>query len=111
MRNFSRRCALVLLLLGTVACPGRGQLAGMSDSTFVAVMARLHRIDADERLSREERDSLRQQALQEEGLEPEQLEEAARSLADDPERALAIWRAIERRVDAVSEPASEENRE
>lgn len=99
MRLLPLRCALILLLFTSVACPGRRDLAGMSDSTFVAVMARLHRIDVDERLSREERDSLRQETLQEEGLRPEQLEEAARSLADNPERALAIWRAIERRVD------------
>ncbi len=103
------RCALLVLLLASLACPGRRDLAGMSDSTFVDVMARLHRIDADERLSREERDSLRRETLQEEGLRPEQLEEAARSLADNPERALAIWRAIERRVDQPPELPPEEN--
>ncbi len=109
MRPVRLRLVLLALLLASVACPGRRDLAGMSDSTFVAVMARLHRIDADERLSREERDSLRQETLQEEGLQPEQLEEAARSLADNPERALAIWRAIERRVDHAAELPPEEN--
>jgi hypothetical protein len=97
MRIFPLWLALALLLLSSTGCPGDGQLAGISDSTFVDVMARLHQIETDERLSREERDSLRQLTLQEEDLSPERLEEAARSLAREPERALAIWQAIERK--------------
>jgi hypothetical protein len=97
MRTFFLSIAAALLLLSVTACPQNSQLAGMTDSTFVDVMARLHQIETDERLSREERDSLRLVALQEEDLSPEQLEEAARSLAREPERALAIWQAIERK--------------
>lgn len=89
--------ATLALGIALVGCPGRNQLAGISDSTYVSVMARLHRIETDDRLSREERDSMRVVVLNEEALTPEQLEAAARVLAQDPQRAQDVWLAIERK--------------
>lgn len=101
MKSFRMGALIVCLLLA--GCPGRNEWAGMSDSTFVDVMARLHRIETDDRLSREERDSLRRVVLQEEELTPEQLEAAARMLATDAQRAQDVWQAIERKS---GEPAT-----
>jgi hypothetical protein len=89
--------ALACLVFLTAGCPGRNQLEGMSDSTFVDVMARLHRVEMDQRLVREQRDSVRAIILEERGITPEQLESAAQSLAAQPDRAIALWQAIEQR--------------
>jgi hypothetical protein len=43
-------------------------------------------------------------ALQRRGLTPKQVEAAAGALASDPKRALAVWRAIDRKVSGDSMP-------
>ena len=69
-------------------------------------MARLHVVQADATLDSAARAAARDSVLQEQGLSRERLEAAARALADDPDRALAVWRAIEQRVQRSSAPAS-----
>lgn len=104
MRKLILVLAVAAAAPGLGGCPGRGELAGIGDSTFVAVMARLHRIETDAHLSAAERDSRRQEVLQEEGLTPQQLEDAARALSGNPERALAIWQAIEQKSRETAPP-------
>ena len=90
------------MLVGAVAGCADGELAaGVRDTTFVAVMADLQRIDASA-MDSTARQAARAVALQSRGLTQAQLEEAAASLAHDPERALELFRAIETRTTADS---------
>ena len=71
---------------------------GVSDSTFVAVMAELKRAKDAPGLDSAGRDARRRAILQGRGLTPAQLESAAVQLAKNPTRAQAVWQAIERRA-------------
>jgi hypothetical protein len=79
----------------------------MSDSTFVEAMAELQRIETDSLLAHAQRADARLKALQERGLTSAALERKARSVADDPKRALAILNAIGaklRQADSTARP-------
>lgn len=83
----------VVLIAG--AC-GRGQeISGVDESTFVAAMVKLRAIEGDSTLDSAGKVTARQATLQEQGLSSTQLEIAARSLADNPTHALAIWSRID----------------
>ena len=108
-----RRRALAHALLGwlvvSVAACGGGELApGVRDTTFVAAMAELERIDAAAGMDSAGRQAARAVALQRRGLTQARLEQAAATLASDPERALELFRAIERRAngDTATAPDS-----
>jgi hypothetical protein len=75
-------------------------VAGVTDSSFVAVMTDLRRIRSDSSMDSTRRTAARARALQGRGLTVDQLEAAARALASDPKRAVTIWREIDRRVTA-----------
>ena len=83
-----------LLLSGVIACRQEEIVAGVSDSTFVATMTALTRINQDEARDSTSRAAARDSVLQGRDLTPEDLERAARALEDDPERALALWTRI-----------------
>ena len=72
-------------------------MPGVRDSTFVATMSDLRRAEATASDSAGMAAG-RRRILQQRGLTPAQLEAAARKLGDDPDRALAVWQAIERRA-------------
>lgn len=92
-------CVHVVALAMTLsACEGGEGLAGVSDSTFVQTMAELRIVHGRAEIDSAARAAALDSILQRRGLTPEQLEQAARSLAEDPERALELWRAIDRRV-------------
>lgn len=69
----------------------------MDDSTFVTTMAQLSAIEQRYELTDAARDSARRRVLQEQGLTVDALERQARAYGDDPRRATAIWRAIDRK--------------
>ena len=71
-------------------------MPGVSDSAFVATMADLRRTGGAPEGSPAQV-AMRQRVLQQRGLTGEQLEQAARALAHDPERATKIFEAIQRR--------------
>lgn len=79
-------------------------MPGVSDSAFVASMADLRRIGAVGADSTAT-SAARRRVLQQRGLTTEQLERAARALAADPERATAIFEAIQRRAVAPTDTA------
>lgn len=59
-------------------------------------MAELRRIEQDITMDSAARTTARRNTLQERDLTPEQLEAAARSLAEaDPDHALALWQRID----------------
>ena len=84
----------VLVSTAIAACRGNELAAGVDESTYVTTMAALHRISLDDTLNNEMRERARNDLLQSRGLTPEQLTAAASALADDPDRALAVWRRI-----------------
>ena len=90
------------LVLASSGC-GRG-ISDVDDSTFVAVMARLHAIERDALLDSAGKVEARRGALQERGLSPEQLERAARALADDPDRAIRVWNRIDSATQKLAGP-------
>lgn len=94
MRRLRHPTFLAILL---AACTGGEIVPGVRDSTFVATMADLRRTEATATDSAALAAG-RRRILQQRGLTPAQLEAAARKLGDDPNRALAIWQAIERRA-------------
>ena len=111
-----RRRALAHALLGLLVISGascdRGELApGVRDSTFVAAMAELQRIDQSTGLDSAGRQAARAVALQRRGLTPARLEAAAVALADDPERALEIFRAIDERANREMTPTEPARRD
>ena len=69
-------------------------MAGVTDSTFVATMTALTRINADSSLDSARRAVARDSLLQSRDLTAATLERAARALANDPDRALALWQRI-----------------
>ena len=99
MRRRALAHALLGLLVVSVAGCDRGELApGVRDTTFVAAMAELQRIDQSADMDSAGRMAARAVALQRRGLTQARLEEAATALAGDPERALEVFRAIEARL-------------
>lgn len=79
------------------ACSNGEIIPGVRDSTFVATMADLRRAEATDHDPATLAAS-RQRILQQRGLTSDRMQAAARKLADDPDRAVAIWQAIERRA-------------
>jgi len=69
-------------------------VAGVTDSTFVATMTALTRINADSSLDSARRVVARDSLLQSRDLTAAKLERAARALANDPDRAMALWQRI-----------------
>jgi len=90
-----------LVLCGLVACRQDEVVAGVSDSTFVATVAALTRINQDEARDSASRQAARDSVLQGRGLTTEDMERAARALEDDPDRALQLWLRISETPAAV----------
>ncbi len=99
MRRFGH--VPLFLMLGVMSCNGRGSGAGLDDSTFVATMAELRRVHGDSAISTPQRDAARLKVLQARGLTPAELDSHARELAEDPERAVQVWQALERKLAAT----------
>ena len=89
------------------ACNSGDIVPGVRDSTFVATMADLRRAEAMEHDPTSLAEA-RRRILQQRGLTPDRMEAAARKLGDDPERAVAIWQAIERRAVQPESPRATE---
>lgn len=92
-------------MLATVACRSEELAGGVRDSTFVTAMAALERIERNPALDSAAQAAARAKVLQGQGLTRAQLERAAASLADDPVRAVALFRAIDAKV--TGEPGSD----
>lgn len=103
--GFRQLVAAATIVVGGVTTAGCGRDAladGVTDSTFVATMAELERIERAQEMDSLARVAARTAALQRRGLTQAQLEEAAASLADDPARAIALYRAIDARASGDS---------
>ena len=98
MGNRRRIAILSALVVMTANCRRDAGAGGMSDSTFVAVMADLRRVHNTAGLDSGQRAARRTQILQTRNLTPAQLEIAAKDIAQNPTRAQTVWQAIERRA-------------
>lgn len=107
-RRLTAAAAVALTSAVPVGCDSDELADGVTDSAFVAAMAELERIDRAPSGDSAARVAARTAALQRRGLTPARLEAAAASLADDPARALALYRAID--VKAGVDPSSETRR-
>ena len=100
MQRYSR--AFLLLACATVACARHDIVPGVSDSTFVATMADLRRLDATGS-DTATKAAARRAILRQRGLTVEQLDRAGRALANDPNRAADLFDAITKHaVNAVN---------
>src|SRR5919205_650888 len=90
--------ALIAASVAALGCSRPTTQPEVSDSTFVAVMRELRRIETDTSMDSTMRDSIRKVTLRRRKLTPEALERAARGLASEPERAVAVWKSIERHL-------------
>ena len=89
---------LVALAAPATACRREPLSSGISDSTFVAVMAELKRVHYVSGLDSAQRAARRTEILQRHRLTAAQLETAARVLAQNPTRAQTVWQAVDRRA-------------
>lgn len=96
MRRVRARHA-ILIGLTLVGCRQESAGGDTADSLYVAVMSELQQVRIDPRLDSAGRAEARRKVLQGRGLTPEELARLARRVAEDPERAAEVWRAIEAR--------------
>jgi hypothetical protein len=91
------RATLVALLVAISSGCGNATAPnlGMPDSTFVATLSELRRIESDTSLDVTMRDSTRRLILRRHKVTSTQLEAASRILAQTPARASDLWRQIE----------------
>jgi hypothetical protein len=89
---------VILSLVAAAGCQRSHLTTGVSDSTFVDVMASLKRVHDAPGLDSGRRAVLRDSILQSRDLTPAQLDAAARRLAQNPARAQTVWQAVERRA-------------
>ena len=104
MRLRSAHAVAAVVLLASAGCRRDEIISGVSDSAFVATMADLRRVQNDASLDSARRKMARDSVLQRRGLTPAEVERAARALARNPDRASAIWQAIDRRAEEPVEP-------
>jgi len=94
-----RTCTAIGFLLVVTSAAGCRQSSapdlGMPDSTFVATLNELRRIETDASLDVTMRDSTRRMILRRHKVTSTELEKAARILAETPARASDLWRQIE----------------
>jgi hypothetical protein len=95
-----RSIALPALALaaGLHGCRSSEIAAGVTDSAFVATMAALRQVNEDESRDSASKVAARDSVLQSRGLTPDEVTAAARALAADTDRAIAIWRRIGEQV-------------
>ena len=86
----------LILALGAGGCQGREIVAGVDDSTFVRTMAALRQVQGDSTIGDAVRRVRRDSVLKRNRVTADQLERAARALADDPPRAEALFQAVNR---------------
>jgi hypothetical protein len=110
--SIARHVSLIVLvaLAAVTGCQRSRSASGVSDATFVAVMADLKRVQEAPGLNASQKAARRDSVLQSRGLTPAQLEQAARELAQNPTRAQTVWQAVQRRAadtaaKAVAPPA------
>lgn len=94
---------LALAALSLTACPKFDRRAniGMTDTTFVHTMIRLHAVAVDSSLDSLARDSARRTVLRENHVTADQLDAAVESLSFDVKRAESLWT----RIDRATKPA------
>jgi len=98
----------VLLACAIVGCARGDIVPGVSDSTFVATMAELRRAQGSTPDTAAVA-AARRRILQQRGLTVDQMDRAARKLANDPERAAALFDAIAKRMVNIPNDSSHKN--
>ena len=103
----TRNLAVHALVLSTLLACGSGDIVdGISDSTYVATMTALTRINEDHGRDSASKAAARDSVLQARDLTLDDIERAARALEDDPERAMELWLRIPHGSDTTAAPTS-----
>lgn len=84
-----------LALLVAAGCRSRDIVRGVPDSTFVATIAELRRVPQLAPADSGRRQTLRDSIMRVHRVTREQLDAAARTLAERPSRAKSVWDAID----------------
>jgi hypothetical protein len=103
----SPRTAIALLFVSvSLGCRTHDIVSGVTDSTFVAAMADLRRVQLAPGLDSARRSAMRDSVMRLRRVSSQQLEAAARRLAGQPDRAHDIWEAIDKRAspDTANKP-------
>ena len=95
IRTLTSVGVLIILSLIGGCRQSRAPDLGMPDSTFVATLNELRRIETDTSQDVTMRDSTRRMILRRHKVTSTDLEKAARILAETPARASDLWRQIE----------------
>ena len=94
-RFLNRRYLTLLTQLAVGGCQRDAVFTEMSDSTFVQTMVALRKLPVGGVFDTANRNRQRDAILRRFGVTAVQVESTAVRLANDPERASEIWRAIE----------------
>ena len=94
----ARLLRVAAVAAAAVGCRPGAATGGVDDSTFVATMAELRRIQSDVTLDEARRAAARDSVLQRRGLTPQDLVRAAQAMAADEQRATRVWQSIDRRA-------------
>lgn len=106
MQRFSH--VTVILACAIVGCARGDIVPGVSDSAFVATMAELRRAEGST-TDTVALAAVRRRILQQRGLTVEQMDRAARALANDPQRASDLFSAIDKRTTNLPADSSHAN--
>ncbi len=87
----------MLMTLGLGACLW-GNGGPLSDSVYVSTMAELRAVEVDTLLTAAARAPARTAILAKHGVSAEELVATAENLAKNPDHAIAVWKAIDRKV-------------
>jgi hypothetical protein len=97
MRN-SFIAVLCLGALSASGCRSADASLGMTDTTYVNTLSELKAVADDPALSDAVRTQRRDAVFRKYNVRAEQLEVAARALANKPDHAMRLWRAIDTRA-------------
>ena len=96
-----RGSSLALLIPLLTACARPSVELGMSDSTYVQVLAELRQVGDQSNVAPVLRATRRDAVFRRHKLSPTELEAASAALTSDPSRAAELWRKVDEKAAAL----------
>lgn len=87
-----------VLVIGGAGCTGGNPAGAVGDSTYVRTMADLRRLEDTSKQDSAARAAARRAILAKHGVTVQALDATARELASEPDRAVAVWKAVDQRL-------------
>jgi hypothetical protein len=95
------RPVLVIALVALVACARGPAELGMSDSTYVQVLAELRQVGDQAGVAPALRATRRDAVFRKHKVSPQAIEAASAALAAEPQRAAELWRKVDEKAAAL----------